>query len=390
MSFLKREQFIWNFIKENKTPSCYNEILFKSKNYKLPYANGNEGIKADTTYVSLFPSLFEPLISNENLFHFKRKRHVGLSSVAIINEGYEDAEDYLKKLKSSTRSSLRKRIKRVDSCFDIQYKMFYGSISKDEHASIMNELREMLIARFEQKNMKNEILSDFSDYKNATYHLIKDKKASLFVVYNTTKPIGISLNYHVDKLFYGTIMTYDIDYSKFAVGNLLIYKQLDWVLKNNYLLFDMGNGESNYKRTWSNTVYDYEYHLVFKKKSIIARIVAYIEIMKIDIKNYIKILKEGPYIQKLKNNFIKTNNNSPDLGFKISKVDGSEIIPMTSLETINLNENIFSSLRKPVYDFLYTSKQHLNSINIYSIKTEENNYLIKGPTETGKINLSKL
>ena len=387
MSFLKREQFIWNFIKENKTPSCYKEILFKIKGYKLPYTNTNKNEAAATnvTYVSLFPSLFDPSIANKNLFHFKRKRHVGLSSVAIINNDYKDVESYLKTLKSSSRSSLRKRIKRIESCFDIQYKMFYGRISKDEHSSIMNVLREMLVTRFEQKETKNEILNNFSDYKDTTYSLIKDKKASLFVVYNNTKPIGISLNYHIDRMFYGTIMTYDIDYSKFAVGNLLIYKQLDWVLKNDYLLFDMGNGESDYKKTWSNMAYDYEYHLIYKKKSIIAGLIARIEMIKIDIKNYIKPLKDDPRIQKVKHFLIKTNKDSHHFGFDISKIKDPKIIPMDAIEMINLNENTFSFLKKPVYDILYTSKQHLNNVIIYRMKTKKNSYLVKGPVETNEI-----
>lgn len=58
------------------------------------------------------------------------------------------------------------------------------------------------------------------------------------------------------------------------MGHILIYKQLEWALKNNYLLFDMGMGAMRYKDEWCNYTYRFNTWIIYRKSSMTARVYA--------------------------------------------------------------------------------------------------------------------
>ena len=98
----------------------------------------------------------------------------------------------------------------------------------------------------------------------------------MFVIYHDTRPISISLNFHYnERILFSDCASYDIDYEKFGLGHIDLYKHLEWCLENNYAFLDLGNGVSEYKSKWCNIFYNFHYFLYFKKKSIFAMAISY-------------------------------------------------------------------------------------------------------------------
>ena len=107
----------------------------------------------------------------------------------------------------------------------------------------MNRLEKMLIKRFEQRNDVSQTLTQWDRYKEMYFSLINEKRASLFVIYHENTPIVISLNHHFQGRLFSAISSYDIDFGKFSLGSVEIYKKLDWCIANQHQSYEMGMGD---------------------------------------------------------------------------------------------------------------------------------------------------
>ncbi len=147
---------------------------------------------------------------------------------------YKDLNDYLQSIFSKkTRDKFKRYEKRLELCFDVKYKMYYGDISKVEYDFIFDEFRILLEKRFDEKQISNNNLDpdEWEFYYEVAYHLIKEKKASLFVVYQGSEPIAITLNYLTENTLFHGITVFDIDYSKFHIGKISLKNLFLWSLK---------------------------------------------------------------------------------------------------------------------------------------------------------------
>lgn len=170
--------------------------------------------------------------------------------------GYKDISDFLKdNLKPRLRTAVKSSIKRLELSFNITYRVFYGEISQEEYDSLVNNLYHFILRRFDELKEENARINEWERFHQLFLPLIRQKKASLFVIYNDGKPINISLNYHYDKIFFYAIPGFDIDYSKFGLGHIMLYKQIEWCFQNNYKHFDMSMGDLDYKRQWCTNDY---------------------------------------------------------------------------------------------------------------------------------------
>lgn len=147
----------------------------------------------------------------------------------------------------------------------------------------MEKLFEILTIRFNQRNENHQSIHNLKDYTWYKVFTHKWKKASLFVIYNGETPVQISLNYHFNKILFISIPSFDIAYSKFSLGNISIYKILEWALYNDYDLLDLEYGSLEYKRQWSNHVYSFDDHIIYPKDNYFVSLVANLEIGKLKI-----------------------------------------------------------------------------------------------------------
>lgn len=382
---MKKEkvEFLLNLFEREKLPDCYSNIYY-SQNSEILYTSKNTEDLSKLYSVKWVP---EYIVYDLNPNH-----HVKIRKINQFNRGYSislercsDSNTYLKSQFKNKAKTIRRYLTRLETCFSINYKMFYGDINKEEYNFLLISLKKMLEIRFEQKKQKNDRLEEWSRFYKMFFSLINNNKASIYVIYNEKTPIAISLNYNLNNtILFSAISSYDIDYAKFGLGHIDIYKQLDWCILNNYDLFEMGWGDSDYKRRWSNYIYKYDYHIIYSKKSFSSSLFGNFEFIKIRIKEYLisrgvnLIYTQIKSIGKKRNTSVAENKNY-------------EILPLDSKETysdlvlINHKLEDYFYLKKIIYDFSYSNVQHMNEIKVYELSKNVRSYLIKGKNHSQKV-----
>lgn len=380
MPILKKQDFYNTFYQKDQIPDCYESIGFNGQDI---YKQTVKEPKSKAYAITLFPKFFDYKLSHSK-FKINKIEQTNLDGFAINLEGYSTIDQYLQEnIKSKTRSPILRRIKRFESCFDVKYKLFFGTIDKEVYQQAMNTLKKMLELRFTQKDDSTETLEKWHEYKEATYNKILNKEASLFITYASGQMVAISINYHINKVFIGHIFCYDISYSKFSLGNMMVYKLLEWCCENNYLIMDMGNGDLEYKQIWCNNMYHYDYHFIYHKNSLAAIFATSVQMGIIKLKNLLKTLKIDEAYKKLREN--KSTTSHPFELFPKYKVENMDANNDKSGLTspINLNHPNFDFLKKPVNDFLYLNKEHYSHLNVY--KEDSKNFILRGQNNAEKI-----
>lgn len=92
--------------------------------------------------------------------------------------------------------------------------------------------------------------------------MILEKKASLFIIYDGEKPIGIMLNFMSNNILFGTMSVFDIAYAKYNVGSVNIMKLIEWCLNNHIKFLDFSKGHFDDKVRWTNVAYYFEYYIL--------------------------------------------------------------------------------------------------------------------------------
>lgn len=369
------------FEKQNGVPVIYSQISH-SKNNQILFNSIDESLNEDNKLffrLKYVPDYLDLKLKQESLFKTKVIKEV--KGYSCYLQGFNHVNEYLKvQFSPKKRSAIKKYIRRLETSFNIRYKMFYGHIDEAEYNFIMNALRNMLDARFKQRQETDIYKSDWDKYKALIIKLIKLKKGSLFVVYNESEPIAITANYHFNnKIFFYGIPSYNIDYASFRLGHVVLYKEIDWCIKNNYLVFETGRGDFEYKKQWCNNVYNFNYNLIYKKNSIPAFFAFKKEYFKHILIKFLREKKVNVLFYQIKNKLLnkksKIKTHKKQDNFRLVHINETEVSNYRN--EINPFEKKYSKLRKPIYDFLYLNKEHVSNIKIYTIKNQEK-FLIKG------------
>ena len=290
---------------------------------------------------------------------------------AILLENYSNTEEYLQKqFKANFRKVVKRYVARLEGCFDIRYHTFYGEIEQNEYDFLMEKLHLMVKRRFTQKGERHLDLHKWDRLKKDGLHLINERKASLFVIYQGNEPIEISLNYHYDQILFSAISSYDTAYSKFGLGHVEIYKQLDWCFEHGFIIFEMGVGGMDYKRRWSNSVYRFEHHIVFKRNHFTQLFFGTFEILRVKCKEYLKSKGLNEIHSKIRLPSQK-KSQVPTHNF-LKKEEPNKLYLR---EKLNPLDKANDTLTKAVCDFLYLHKLHLNRIKVYLYNETESYWI---------------
>lgn len=382
MKILKKTNFYTNLFEKNSIPNIYN-LEMSGINTMIP-SEIKEQLFDDKTCVfhfDFFPNYLDfkiEKLSSYNLIKIEQKL-----GFAINLKGHISAADYLKtQCSTQHKKNITRAVNRLESSFNIKYITFYGSIEYSQYILAMNSLRQMIKKRFQVREGENKILKNWQHYLETTYRLINEKKASLFVIYNNDKPIEVSINYHYDAIMYSAISSFDLDYGKFSLGNIEIFKQLEWCLSNNITFFDMGYGDLEYKRKWSNQIYKFESHIISQKLKLLALIYSKYLTLKYKLIDYLisKNINNKFYtfINKLRK---PKTNNTRQYKFEIEVI---EKLSFNNITEVNINTNNYAFLRRPIYDFVYKYKEHVSSLKIYNI-SNTNSFIVLGKNNNIKI-----
>lgn len=379
-----KTNFYFNFYERKILPNIYTSIQYQGNSIPLQPRTPKDLKLEDvaTLVVELFPSYFTFQINGSYALDIHKIFRVKGYCISI--EGSENVENYLKQhFKPNFRTSMRRRLKGLEKCFNVSYKMLYGNIIRDEYDFIMNALHAMLIRRFAQRNDENMALNRWKDYHANTFELINEKKASLYVIYDDGKPIQISLSYHRGKILFLAIPSYNIDYSKFGLGNISVLKILEWCIANDYKTLDMGFGAFDYKVKWCNKTYNFEHHVFYTKSSIRSRMLLFSIAIKTKLINYLISKKVNIYYHMLKT-AILGKKKSDLIKFDLQMVDNNAEV-LSSYRTIHpLNDESFIFLRSAINDFAYSQFEHVSKIKVFEFERNKI-YFFQAKNQTLKV-----
>lgn len=381
-SFILKKFIVFDFynttIIKRMMPPFLKLVTNSNTNQPIPFEvqlnnlNSNKGIH----YLTYIP----PYIHTSEHQDFNYRSLYQFSGFLADLAAYDSLEAYMgNQFGAKSRSKIRAYCKRLDTCFQTTYKLYYGAIETQTYQVIMASLETMISNRFNQRGDTHQAEKDWNYYKETTYQFILDKKASLFVIYDNDKPIDICLNYHFETIMINYIRAFDIDYAKFRLGYIDIFKQLEWCFENNHTIFDLGAGVFSYKKQWCNVAYKFRNDIVNNKTSFVNTSLSYF---------IYKLLKLKLYLNS-KNIIADKANASKDISNSNNKLTESmaqnlnqTIINAKEITSkfikIDIENPKYKFLRQTVYDYLYLNFEHKTTVTVYKITNKSNTYCISG------------
>lgn len=312
-----------------------------------------------------------------NIKRYSIKQYPGY--LAELNRFQNFDEYFLQQFSRKSRAKLNRYQKRLELCFDITYKMYIGEISKSEYDLIFALFKEILEKRFAEKQTTNNNLQkkEWDFYQDVTYPLLLEKKAALFVVYQGKIPIGITLNYLSDAILFHGITSFDIDYSKFHLGKVMLKNLFKWSFENDIKTFDFSKGHFDYKTEWMTKKYDFEYHIFVNQSSLKSKIIGQTIKSFLKLKQYLREKEVNKKLHQLTykirgNKSLKSNNRS----YSFSEIKQKYTDKELSKVDLQLKENLH--LKLIINEFLFLNSEKFSDFKISKIKNTETEYLFKG------------
>lgn len=304
---------------------------------------------------------------------------------------FKDINNYMADTFSkSSRYKLNKYKKKLESCFNIEYKMFYGEITKEEYNIVFEQFETLLNKRFQQKGIINNNLdpAEWNFYKEVTYPMILENDATLFVTYNENQIIGVTLNYINNNTLIDAITVFDVDYSKFNLGSVNIMKLIEWCLENKFDKLDFSKGYFDYKKRWSNLEYRFEYHLIYNKNAILPKTIAFAIRNYFSAKQFLRDKKLNDRLHRLK--FLLNRSSTKQnvsLGFSFEEL--IELSTDYELKEIFLSTENNHSLKKALFEYLYLNNESINDLRTFEVTNSEGTYIFQTGSKTTKVQLER-
>ena len=368
-----------SFVKSSRWPIYVNTGKNYTKGISYSLFDGRtEGVENKVFLIYDIPTFLDLELNSSNT-KLKLTKILQYPGYLVDLGNYTDFNQYFSsKFGKSSRYKLTKYKKRLESSFDISYKMYCGPLPRDIYDSIFLHFKYLLEKRFKDKEISNNNLNpeEWKFYEEVAYPMILEKKASLFVIYNNNVPIGITLNYFSKNILFDAITVFDIDYEKFHLGSVTIMKLIEWTIQNGIRYFDFSKGYYDYKKRWANKEYFFEYHLYHDPNSIRARFLSYLIINYFRFKNYLreKNLNETyhKFTFRLKQGKKKPKNNNKKFEYE-QLVENYEISRLTK---IDYNIDRHAHLKSLIFDFLYLNPEKEKEVSLYKLIDTENSYII--------------
>ncbi len=295
----KNDRFIFDLFLENKINSFYASHIFNKLTNSRFVANLVSSNVFKTIYiVKDIPDYLSLEFQKPNqTYSFKKvKQYKGyLVNLAEYNSNEAFIAENLNK---RNRKNLYSKERKLNKNHNISSQIFFGSINKKEYDNIFETFYILLENRFNEKHTHNRYLSNWKDLQVSTFQKILDKQASLHIIYDDLKPVAITLNFHKGDIVFSHIQAYDINYSKYNMGDICMMNQLEWLINNNISVFDLSMGKTYYKEKWCNYTYTFIYHVFYNQKSLLSKVCA--NIIANELK-FIQFLRDKNIIGKLIN-----------------------------------------------------------------------------------------
>jgi Acetyltransferase (GNAT) domain len=349
--------------------------------YSLTELNRNTDYKKKVFLIYDVPSYYnlENSSDNSSLAIKKVSQYNGFLSYLSKHDNFNDF--FTNQFKSSSRYKFRQKQKRLDTCFNIDYPIFYGDISKEDYEKVIIEFKGLINKRFNEIGIDNDVLSTWNYYQDLIYPMILNKQALLIAIKNDGKTIGGAICFLSKHTLYYAITTFDSDYYKFNLGHTIINKLMNWCYENNIECYDFSKGEYEYKSRWTNTKYRYECHVLYDANSVLAQTIALFVSNYFSLKQYLRDKNINTLYTKVKfvtKNIYKTNSKQ-----KLYKIESlNNETDFIKSEKIDLSNKEYEFLNPIIYDNLYKNSEPIANIQVYKYKSS---YAVIGLKNSYKI-----
>src|SRR5690606_2153163 len=102
-----------------------------------------------------------------------------------------------------------------------------------------------------------------------------------------------------------------------------IYKQLEWCLEHGYTRFEMGVGGMDYKRRWSNSIYQFQHWILISNKNTVAKCFGFAAYWTVLLKEYLKSKKLNDIRDAIRSKISRGKLAGPEPGnFSIVPLQG--------------------------------------------------------------------
>jgi hypothetical protein len=164
--------------------------------------------------------------------------------------------------------------------------------------------------------------------------------------------------------------------------------QLEWFIKNNFRTIDFSKGNTEYKKRWANTEYDFEYHLFYKKNNIIIKMKAVWLLKKLQLKQALRNRNINTYYYKVLGWFLSNNRlvkkTNYQLVYQNQLPEKEMLIPVS----YRFNHD-YLSLNRIIYTYLYLSQLHVNDLKVYKELQSDAIFYFQSQKEIMKLILQK-
>ncbi|MEM8937773.1 MAG: GNAT family N-acetyltransferase [Bacteroidota bacterium] len=284
--------FVFDLFLKREIPSFYGtkiknglskETQLDSLIHRQPLDNPFILIKDVPDYLSI------PRKENPNYAFKKIGQYKGL---LVKLDDVETAQNYIEKhLSKKTLKRIFQNKAKLERDHEISYQMYFGEITKHTYDYLFVKFYEFLKKRFEELRIYNRYLLEWKSIYGFVFPLIKQKKASLFVVYKDEQPITIALNFHLSNMVLSHIVAFDLQFKKYGLGDINMLKHLEWCTKNNITIFDLSMGHTTFKSKWCNHEYKFDYHIFYEKSSTILKFKAMLLTQYLWLKQFLRNVK---------------------------------------------------------------------------------------------------
>ena len=283
--------FVFNlFLGRRLHPFYENPVSNKvtERNFSPLFQNGFEESSTSYLMVTDIPD-YLLVNSSPDASSFKKETIKQYKGFICNLSGYENALGYLKdNLNKKAVRNIKAKKRQLETRHNISYKFYHGVIDKSHYDFLLERFYELLKARFDEKKVFNRYLLDWNRYYEMIYPMILRKEACLFVVYNEDEPIAMAFDCFLEDISFGYIQVFDSNYGKYYMGDVCMLERLDWLLKNEYKVFDFLMGETYYKVKWSNLEYFYYHQIFYNPNSVPALLKLYLTMGKLKLKQYLR------------------------------------------------------------------------------------------------------
>lgn len=115
--------------------------------------------------------------------------------------------------------------------------------------------------------------NQYVDFYHKIYNNLNIETSQISCLYLNDKIISLHLGFYEKNTFFYLMPSYDLSFSKYSPGKILLHHLFDYCRKNNYKYFDFTVGNEDYKKIWANqTLKMLTFKKIFNLKGIFIHI----------------------------------------------------------------------------------------------------------------------